>query len=113
MLRGQAFTVEGTPTGAYPEDALSDELSRHRQTQTETKKIKFSDVLITYHDEDILAVEVERSRSGTERGSLKLVDSRLTHVRSLEEGRWHCVRYVCGTPRITETVSPDALIARP
>ena len=44
---------------------LSDELSRHRRTQAETKKIKFPDVLITYHDEDIFAVEVERSRRGT------------------------------------------------
>jgi len=44
------------PTGAYPEDALSDELSSHRQTQTETKKIKFPAALITYRDEDILAV---------------------------------------------------------
>ena len=45
---------------AYPEDALSDELSSHRQTQMDTNKIKFPDVLITYHDEDILAVEVEK-----------------------------------------------------
>ena len=97
--------IDALTAEAYPEDALSDELSSHRQTKMETIKIKFPDVLITYHDDDILAVEVERSRSGTKRGSMKLVDSLLTHARSLEEGRWHRVRYACRTPQITERVS--------
>ncbi|MGH8490704.1 MAG: hypothetical protein ACREXS_18030 [Gammaproteobacteria bacterium] len=103
--RADEIGIDALTAEAYPEDALSDALSSHRQTQMDTNKIKFPDVLITYHDEDILAVEVERSRSGTKRGSMKLVDSLLTHARSLEEGRWHRVRYACRTPQITERVS--------
>ena len=96
--------IDALTAEAYPEDSLSDAVRSHHQTQMETKKIKFPDVLITYSDDDILAVEVERSRSGTKRGSMKLVDSLLTHARSLDEGRWHRVRYACRTPQITERV---------
>ena len=58
--RADEIGIDALTAEAYPEDALSDELSSHRQTQMDTSKIKFPDVLITYHDEDILAVEVEK-----------------------------------------------------
>jgi len=81
--RADEIGIYALTAEAYPEDALSDELSSHRQTKLETNKIKFPDVLITYRDEDILAVEVERTRSATKRGSMKLVDLLLTTLDRL------------------------------
>jgi len=81
--RADEIGIDALTAEAYPEDALSDELSSHRQTKLETNKIKFPDALITYRDEDILAVEVERTRSGTKRGSMKLVDLLLTTLDRL------------------------------
>lgn len=85
----------------FPEDAIADSLASEEVTKAETHKIKFPDVLITYAEDDILAIEIERTRGSW----TKLGDSLLTHARSIEEGRWHRVRYLCPTDDIARRLA--------